>query len=116
MSKLVNAIEAYNTQNRISLPMPHLCEVNEEVINRQKIGMADEYKISVTLQTRAFIANHTELAPAVKACKRAIVHDVFGEFKDYFLRIEQALWERDFDAAQTLLNQFERQMFSIDED
>ena len=48
--------------------------------------------------------------------KRAIIEEVFGEFRAHFRAMEMALWEHDIDKARAALKAFETQMFTVDKE
>ena len=128
MSKLVSHIYATNTQRRKAYPRPlSAIEVQESYLNmaysaQSPMNALSEYRIGVKLEHRVMLsdvevrtAKDDVLALAVAQVKDAIIHEVFGEFREHFRAVEMALWGHDVEKAQQALRAFEKQMFTADE-
>lgn len=55
-----------------------------------------------------------ELGFAIQRTKQAVVEAIFGEFREDFYLISSALYDRDFQKARSLLNEFQRKMYEVD--
>lgn len=78
-----------------------------------------EYRIGVELQHSIRLtedvlhwSESAALQEAIAMVKKAVIEEVFGEFRPHFRAIDLALWNRDFDAARAALRALEEQMFS----
>jgi hypothetical protein len=128
MSQLVKAIAAHDTGNRKALegkfsPLfqdvfekkEHITEVRDSYYDVAKL-----YRISVTLGQACMISELDQLhgenvvTMAIERTKKSIIEAVFGEFREDFMQLNNALYDRDFAKARTLLNQFEDKMFSME--
>jgi hypothetical protein len=128
MSQLVKAIAAHDTGNRKALegkfsPLfqdvfekkEHITEVRDAYYEVAKL-----YKIGITLGQTCMVTELDQLqgedviTMAIERTKKSIIEAIFGEFREDFMRLNTALYDRDFAKARTLLNQFENKMFSTE--
>ena len=123
MSQLVNAIRASDTGDRKLLdgkftPLFEDVFSVKETIRKDPLDYATIYQIGVTLGNRAIVSefenvkNVDALTEAIERTKRSIIEAVFGEFRQDFRLLENAIYDRDFLAARNLLVKFEEKMFS----
>lgn len=77
------------------------------------IGVSLTRKVFVPDTSRA--TDPTALMKAIHRSKQSIVEAVFGEFRQDFFLINDALYMRDFDTAAKLLQNLETKMFSVEE-
>jgi len=113
MSKLASAIRGTNTLQIKADCMP-LTTITRDIKEVTKnFDYLTQYRIQVCVGTDVYIRNTNELPSAMDSSTRAIVEEVFGEFKRYYRDIECALWERDFDKARDILAEMEKQMYTF---
>lgn len=79
-------------------------------------GRSKQYKIGMTISKTVFLDNtdvfSSEVLPEVMIdLKRALVEEVFGEFRPYLIELRAALYEENTTRARTLLAEMEEQMF-----
>lgn len=72
-----------------------------------------EYCISANFQCRTLLPENDSdaLEYAVKTSKRSVVEAVFGEFREDFYKIHNALQEQNIHKAQKLLHNMQYRMF-----
>ena len=69
-----------------------------------------EYKIGVTLAAVKY-CNEADRDGAVKVLKRAMIEEMFGEFRPMIYNLHAALYDRDTDEAEKIVREMERVMF-----
>jgi hypothetical protein len=117
MSKLAKAIdykigrESYYRQTPLKLTYTGVnFTVSEITTVPPKVR---EYKIGVTLEAKALL---DEVNPvrhdAIVKIKRAMIEEVFGEFRPMIYNLHTALYDRDTEQAVKILNELEHVMFS----
>lgn len=120
MSKFATSVHAGSTGKLrpTNAPLDNL-SVREDWSN---YGYTKEYRIGVSVTHSAHLTDEmirlsqgVALTDAVQTVKRAVVEEVFGEFRPYFRALEVALYEHDWNRARTLIREFETQMFAIDD-
>lgn len=125
MSQLVKAITAVDTGQRKQIT-DSFSPLFNDVFSRKELledsyhnpaFVAKLYKIGITLGAQA-IVNEADtindvdaLSLAIERTKRSVIEAVFGEFRQDFLQINNALYDRDFQKARSLLTVFEQKMF-----
>lgn len=118
MSKLANAVYAKQTGIR-AIPAPlNAVTVQESWANTYPYD--HEFRIGVELTHTIRVAEEVSrdgraLTEAMQVAKKAIIEEVFGEFRPHVRAAELAIYKRDFDAALAALHALEQQMFSIDD-
>lgn len=122
MSNLVRAVKALATDKRFantSQLFDQVVDIKSE--STQPIIPAYrqvwEYKITATFGSKVKVFIEESNPPvainaAISNTKQSIIQAVFGEFRDDFRLVQKALWERDIEKAVTLLNAFEKKMFT----
>ena len=71
-----------------------------------------EYKIGVTLETKAFCSDmDPNRDDIVKKVKRAMIEEVFGEFRPMIYNLHAALYDKDTDEAEKIVQELDRVMF-----
>lgn len=116
MSKLAKAIDyEIGRESYYRQPPPKLTytDVNFTVSEIMTLPYkVKEYKIGVTLQAKALL---DEVNPArhdaIVKIKRAMIEEVFGEFRPMIYNLHTALYDRDTDQAVKILNELEHVMF-----
>lgn len=116
MSNLVKAVEAKKLKERLVYPPLFLdmVSINESYIN---VTYGREYSIMATFGSKCTISDEMSerehaLPYAIARTKRAIVEAVFGEFRQDFRLVEEAIWNNNIPKAHKLLREFETRMFS----
>lgn len=115
MSKLNRQLHLTDAGQRQPMPAPLSCvEVTDTWSPIGTIGYG-VYKLTATFvatvtydKTRKHGINLTE---AVRCARRAIVGDVFGEFRRNFDALYAALARHDYETLHAELSKFEAQMF-----
>lgn len=91
-----------------------------EHVHTTEFEVGKKYRIGVTLGAQVFVSefdtfqNKDAIALAVERTKRSIVEAVFGEFREDMMRLQNAIYDRDFQTSRTLLTNLEQKMFGID--
>ena len=126
MSQLVKAVMAYDTGNRKVLEdkfSPLFADVFERkedvnrIYNNHEIGK--KYRIGVTLGSEVIVSDfecdtsEDALAHAIIRTKKSIIEAAFGEFREDIMRLQNAIYDRDFQKARSLLTDFEKKMFEV---
>ena len=123
MSKLSDAIDYEFTGNKSYLERPknNYLDVSTTV---QDIGyptIGREFKIGVKLQatkwvddTRLIQSNENEpaiVSEVLNDLRRAMIEEVFGEFRPLIIEMRSALYDKDNTRVRTLLAEMEHKMF-----
>lgn len=125
MSKIVKAITALNTGNRKYLP-EKLSPLFESTVNgeskiseiRTSDGYIKQYRIGITLGAKADVSemdvfrNKDSLSLAIDRTKRNVIEAIFGEFREDFCMLENAIYNRNFEEARELLRNFRDKMYT----
>jgi uncharacterized protein (DUF1810 family) len=117
MSKLAKAINSTLTGDvkaARNLKLNYL-DVSRTVSDVDHLRLAKKYKIGVKLETSCWLeeglvadAYHEMLF----SVKRAMIEEVFGEFRPLIIEMRSALYDEDTRRVRTLLAQLEEQMFT----
>lgn len=112
MSKLSEALKAHQTGNRgYKTPFNHL---SIEGGYKTNVEYQTEYSLSCTLQAK-FFADHLTRGEDLTQCatkvKRAILEEVFGEFRKDFYDLDAALYYNDTEKAKELLDKIKQSMY-----
>ena len=128
MSQIVRAVTAVDTGQRKVIDNKMFSPLFQDVFQMQEriedVHSADYitaklYRIGITLGHQAMVTDNNlkdgpdELEYAIERAKKSIVEAIFGEFREDFMRLSNALYDRDYQKAQALLVQFERKMFEV---
>lgn len=132
MSQIVRAIMARDTGQRQVNPDSFSPLFKEMVSVKEKSSEVAsytydayiKYDISVTIGNSVSVSadsirmskerSDDELGFAIQRTKQAVVEAIFGEFREDFYLISAALYDRDFQKARSLLNEFQRKMYEVD--
>lgn len=122
MSKLSQAIDYQFTGNKSYLDKPknNYLDVYTTVqdIGYPKIGR--EFKIGVNLKATKWVddtqintsnENLTIVSDVLKDLKRAMIEEVFGEFRPLIIEMRSALYDKDNTRVRQLLVEMEQKMF-----
>ena len=128
MSQIVKAIAAIDTGQRKVFDEKKFTPLFQDVFESKmqvsevrdvSLTTAKLFKIGVTLGQSAMVTELEQLgsddalSEAIYRTKRSVIEAVFGEFREDFMRIQNALYDRDFQKARTLLVAFENKMFEV---
>lgn len=117
MSKLAKAIDYEVSSHQYYKQLPFkfkYTDVNFSVSDDMStIGSRiREYKIGVTLETKAFCSDYDPNRDVIiKAVKRAMIEEVFGEFRPMIYNLQAALYDRDTNEAEKIVQELDRVMF-----
>lgn len=126
MSQVVKAIIAEDTGDRKLLDsfsplFQDVFSVREEIHEvRTMQDVAKVYRIGVTLGSKCIVSEYEQLtkedvlAEAINRTKRSIIEAIFGEFRGDLMHLENAIYDRDFLKAKSLLRSLENKMFSTE--
>ena len=111
MSRVIDAIKTEQC-NRAVLKEPLRFTTTASNVQHVPYMDAYEYKFSVTFEACASCAPKDW--PRIKYdAKRAIVEEIFGEFRSPIMAIYEALFNRDVEKAAKALTQLEHRLFDV---
>jgi hypothetical protein len=115
MSKLAKAIDYEVGKDYFYKQVPYKLKYTDV-----KFSVADdmsmigtnvrEYKIGVTLRAVKY-CTEADREVAVKILKRAMIEEIFGEFRPMIYNLHAALYDRDTDEAEKIVREMDRVMF-----
>lgn len=123
MSKLSDAIDYEFTGNKSYLERPknNYLDVSTAVQDSGYPTIGREFKIGVKLQTTKWVDDtrliqSNENEPAIVSevlndLRRAMIEEVFGEFRPLIIEMRSALYDKDNTRVRTLLAEMEHKMF-----
>jgi hypothetical protein len=121
MSKLAKAIEAkiyFDNARASTLPAPKYFEVSKEVNEISCEYSKDiQVRIGVKFQTQVWISevellkSNAPINAALVHSKRAMIEEIFGEFRSLLNDINMATYEGDMYKVRDLVAKLENQMF-----
>lgn len=126
MSQVVKAVIAEDTGDRKLLDsfsplFQDVFSVREEIHEMRTMqDVAKVYRIGVTLGSQCMVSEYEQLtkedvlAEAINRTKRSIIEAIFGEFRGDLMHLENAIYDRDFLKAKSLLRSLENKMFSTE--
>lgn len=121
MSQFVRAITACDTGDRklIDSFSPLFREVFDlqqsiEDVTTTDIRAAKVYKIEVRLGSEVLVTEHSEIPDAIRRVKQSVIEACFGEFREDFYRIQNAIYNRDFQKARSLVTDLQQRMYDVD--
>jgi len=117
MSKLAKAIKI--TQLNQYRPVS---ELNTNYLSTEflteSLSIEELIRLQVTLKTDKWLnkslTNQADIDlryEIIKDIKRAMIEEIFGEFRPYLIELRSSLYDKDLSRARTLLAQMEEQMF-----
>ncbi len=125
MSQVVKAITAQDTGERkvfhdsFSPLFQDVFNIKSEIQEFKHLSdVAKAYRIGVTLGAQVYVedlemvTNENALTNAIDRTKRQVIEAIFGEFRQDFMLVERALYDRDFQKAREYLRVFEDKMYS----
>lgn len=127
MSKLAKAIDATLTGDvklARSLKLNYLSvekisqELHDPMFFEKRIGIM----LRAKLETKAYVsssdcisssaADHNNYTEALRDLKRAMIEEVFGEFRPMIIEMRAALYDEDTSKVRRLLAEMEHSMFA----
>lgn len=112
MSKLSKAIST-KQHGRVELQEPLRLTVIDTGVSEVKYEDAYCYSVGVISEVKVR-CKRSELGLAQKQARRAIINEIFGEFRSPIIKVYESLCDRDFDSAMKALTELEKLMFSED--
>jgi hypothetical protein len=120
MSKLAKAIDATLSGNKRASDIPNFryTDVKFEIApTSYQYGIDREVRLGVRVQSNAWISEHDWDNPdtrthSIMALKRAMIEEVFGEFRPMLIELHAAMYDKDLVRARTLVAELENQMFA----
>lgn len=96
-------------------PLNRIMEVREdlnEVVRNTSMDVLTGYHVSAKFALKAYVRDKEEMAFIFPKAKRQMIYALFGEFKEPIHRLREALWDRDFVLATSILDKLEEEMFT----
>lgn len=122
MSQFAKNLQCYKTE-QIRPDYTLLAKMMDATITTSVDPMKylHQYEVGVKLSTQFYITDQVlresidsgVLNHNVNRAKRLLVEAVFGEFRENFLRMRHALYERDYDKLNEELDNFQDKMFNL---
>lgn len=118
MSQLTKAVIANETE-KLSPLFKDMLRMEERVYEIPDDYISKVYEIGVTLKNSVAVnisecSKIDSLEFAIEQTKQRIVEAVFGEFRECFYLLDDAINNHDFSKAKLLLEEFQHKMFNID--
>ena len=110
MSKLAKTLVEHMTGVRVQNTIPCMSvDYNsiEVPINMELI----QYSLSAKFE-KTFTVSRGKLGEAIKDVHRAIIEEVFGEFRMSIIEAKHAAYNRDYEKVLAALHKLDREMFS----
>ena len=120
MSLLAKNIVAFTTGRRFADVTPMSTLTVQDVVSEVPDNAAYEYHLDVRLGASVFVnksvaersdSKSTLFSDAIRATRRKIVEEVFGEFRPFIYQINEAIHNRDWEGANNLTEKLYKQMF-----
>ena len=70
-----------------------------------------QYSLSVKFE-KTFTVSRGKLGEAIKDVRRAVIEEVFGEFRMSIIEAKHAAYNRDYEKVLAALHKLDREMFS----
>ena len=110
MSKLAKTLVEHMTGVRVQNTIPCMSvDYNsiEVPINMELI----QYSLSVKFE-KTFTVSRGKLGEAIKDLRRAVIEEVFGEFRMGIIEAKYAAYNRDYEKVLAALHKLDYEMFS----
>lgn len=125
MSKLALKIQAEQLNDKRAAPVAQrMIKVEQEFNNAAShdavlMGIQSKYRLKVLFGTDIWISESPTskmekrdlVASALTDARRAVVHEVFGEFRGILNEIRLASYEMDYGKVRELVSEMENRMF-----
>ena len=86
--------------------------VSADVSQYATHGISKVCRIGVTIDKQIMLRNEDAVTESFRDIKRAILEEVFGEFRPYLIEMRAALYEEDTTRLRALIAEVEEQMFT----
>ena len=111
MSKLAKTLVEHMTGVRVQNEIPCM-SVDYNSIEVVPINMElIQYSLSVKFE-KTFTVSRGKLGEAIKDLRRAVIEEVFGEFRMSIIEAKHAAYNRDYEKVLDALHKLDREMFS----
>lgn len=114
MSKFSKALEQTFTGEKKIVPQRY--KIKFESDKTYSYGIGKQVRLGAMFVAQGYVEDNPSAkidtsAEVVNSLRRALIEELFGEFRPYFIEMHTAMYEYDFDRMRTLLAQMEHQMF-----
>lgn len=120
MSKLINSIKAKILNKRaIDTNYTTISVTLEDQPNLYTIPYLQQVSFEAVFGAKYYVdeklaqSSGATIQETLQQVKKAVVEEVFGEFRKPLIELRHAIYERDLDAAVKVLNKLEDQMFDV---
>ena len=116
MSKLAKKIDATFTGQKVASDKPNYLSTELHTREVEGFGIQKQMRFVVKLQKDVFFEDsmkHEDIQfqTAVHDIKRAMIEEVFGEFRPLIIELRASIYDKDLLRVRTLLAELEYQMF-----
>ena len=119
MSKLARMIKATQTGNVRAADTPSFRYADAEIHTQtvQGYDTGKQVRLNVKFSKDVFLSDYMAKYPdgiwgaALSAQRRAMIEEIFGEFRPILIEAQSAVYEKDFNRVRALLAELENQMF-----
>jgi hypothetical protein len=116
MSNLVKNLVVSDTGRRVTDTQPMSTLSFSDSFSNVPSTIAHEYRIEIRLGASTLVSNQNApesnvFTDAIRATRRKIVEEVFGEFRPLIYKINEAIHNRDWNEANQLTSKLYQQMF-----
>ena len=115
MSKLAKLIDATMMGDARSARElhPRYIDVTTSVSNELPLGFTSyTYTLGVSLRKAAVVRENIPIKEALRDVKRAMIEEVFGEFRPIISEMRAGLYEEDTTRLRSLIAELENSMFN----
>ena len=109
MSKLSENIRAVQLNEQVPFMMP--LTVIDTSIDSLTFPSRKSYSITATIGMKTYIDYASGLDLAKQQVRKAIVQEIFGEFREPLKNLSIALYNRDLSQAHKIIDEIHQQMF-----
>ena len=117
MSKFAKLVRA-TPLNAVKFSETHLTCVTASVAQANSIDLSrmTSFKVVAEVGAKAFISEESErnsgVGVLVKRMQQAVIEEAFGEFRMPMQLLRMAVYDRDYDKAEELLERLDKQLFT----
>ena len=111
MSKLSENIRAVQLKQQVPYIMP--LTVIETSIDSLTFPSRKCYSVAATIGMKTYIDYEDNLDSVITNVRKAVVQEIFGEFRDPLKNLSIALHNRDLSQAHKIIDEIHQQMFSV---
>jgi uncharacterized protein YlaN (UPF0358 family) len=109
MSKLSENIRAVQLNQRVAYSMP--LTVIDTSIDNLTFSSCKCYNITATIGMKTYIDFEDNLDSVITNVRKAVVQEIFGEFREPLKNLSIALYNRDLPQAHKIIDEIHQQMF-----